>query len=99
MNILPSIIAHKDLVGRDRLYNVVSCLGKSCPWTQSITSNQMLGYLESEVHELHEEISILKSSVVIGDPAAGSIVSKDAMVSELGDILFDVLMLEMMMRR
>lgn len=66
-------------------------------------SNDMLAYLESEVHELHEEISFLKSKGVRSD---GSLIGNDLsslhkkeMIAELGDILFDALMLEMLLRR
>ena len=88
------IQTHKDLRGRKRLHRVVSCLGDSCPWTESITSEDMLHYLESEIRELREEIVATKRC---NERAKAD--QKVAMISELGDVLFDVLMLEMLLRR
>eukprot|EP00553_Chaetoceros_curvisetus_P004564 CAMPEP_0204617222 /NCGR_PEP_ID=MMETSP0717-20131115/4257_1 /ASSEMBLY_ACC=CAM_ASM_000666 /TAXON_ID=230516 /ORGANISM="Chaetoceros curvisetus" /LENGTH=177 /DNA_ID=CAMNT_0051630693 /DNA_START=86 /DNA_END=619 /DNA_ORIENTATION=- len=52
----------------------------------------MLGFLESEVHELKDELSLIKKDV-------DKMQTRDAIVSEVGDILFDALMLEMVIRR
>jgi len=64
----------------------------------------MLVYLESEVHELQEEIISMHSVRDGSDASSGRkhpsySDRKKAMIAELGDVLFDVLMLEMMMRR
>lgn len=59
----------------------------------------MLRYLESEVHELREEILDIKSNAVHNAAKEESVSVTNAMVSELGDIIFDVLMLEMILRR
>ena len=79
----PSGIIHKNLCGSERLHNVVHCLGNSCPWTQSKTSNEMLGYLESEVHELREELVMMESKSRSSSGVEES-ATKKAVVSELG---------------
>lgn len=45
-------------------------------------------YFDSEVHELREEMTV-----------SDTLVQKEAIISELGDILFDTLMLEMLLRK
>ena len=103
MNDAPGKV-HTELRGRQRLHNLVNCLGNSCPWTATVKSSDMLAYLGSEVHELQEEISFLKSK---GDRIDSSLSGNDLssfhkkkeMIAELGDILFDALMLEMLLRR
>lgn len=51
-------------------------------------AREMLLFLESEVHELREEMTM-----------SDTLVQKEAIISELGDILFDTLMLEMLLRK
>ena len=96
-----SAFSHAQLVGRDRLYNVVSCLAEECPWTKTMQSHDMLNFLSSEVKELQEEIEGFAADQK--ENAIGDLLPtderKNAIISELGDLLFDVLMLEMMMRR
>mmetsp|Transcript_30809 Transcript_30809/g.35567 ORF Transcript_30809/g.35567 Transcript_30809/m.35567 type:complete len:100 (+) Transcript_30809:121-420(+) len=97
-------LAHKELRGKERLYNVVSCLSKNCPWTISQTSNKMIEYLESEVKELKNELlpveSVKEASMKEEKNAILSVKGNSrAIVSELGDVIFDVLMLEMMLQR
>jgi NTP pyrophosphatase (non-canonical NTP hydrolase) len=145
---------HKDLKGRERLYSVVKFLEKSCPWTISLASRQMLQWLRSELDELEKELKLLDhwkqkrmhilnksnnsnsnkkyqigentqltvkknekgndhdhddddhddddhdkkiESIKIGDAKYKFLVK--SLTSEMGDILFDALMLEMMIRR
>ena len=111
---------HKQLYGRERLFNVIKCLSISCPWTKSITPPTMLTFLESELKELRHELDILSKSKkeaaannddqTISNDDGGdndnnsdSKVTlqnnKDALISEVGDIIFDVLVLEMAIRR
>lgn len=96
-----SAFSHAQLVGRDRLYNVVSCLAEECPWTKTMQSHDMLNFLSSEVKELQEEIEGFAADQK--ENAIRDLLPtderKNAIISELGDLLFDVLMLEMMMRR
>ena len=96
-----SALSHTQLVVRDRLCNVVSCLAEECPWTKTMQSHDMLNFLSSEVKELQEEIEGLAAEQK--DNAIEDLLPTDdrktAIISELGDLLFDVLMLEMMMRR
>lgn len=96
-----SASSHTQLVGRDRLYNVVSCLAEECPWTKTMQSHDMLNFLSSEVKELQEEIDGLGADRE--ENSTEDLLSTDerksAIISELGDLIFDVLMLEMMMRR
>jgi hypothetical protein len=37
---------HQDLQGKSRLYNLVKCLGESCPWTKQMKAKDMLLFLE-----------------------------------------------------
>lgn len=94
-------LSHTQLSGRDRLCNVVACLAEECPWTKTMQSHDMLNFLGSEVKELQEEIEGLAAEQK--DNAIEDLLPTDdrktAIISELGDLLFDVLMLEMMMRR
>ena len=96
-----SASSHTQLVGRDRLYNVVSCLAEECPWTKTMQSHDMLNFLSSEVKELQEEIDGLGADREENstEDLLPTDERKSAIISELGDLLFDVLLLEMMMRR
>ena len=88
---------HNSLTGRERLYNVVQCLSKSCPWTMTVNANQMISWLQSELQELQTELEKKGRSSLM--PSNKLVESRDALVSELGDVLFNSLMLEMMLRR
>ena len=116
---------HKDLYGRQRLFNVIQCLHESCPWSKSVSSEVLLNFLESEIKELREELDIIKKKndkyhsgtttnvkeeekeekksnhyiSVGGDDDDTTANNKEALISEVGDIIFDVLMLEMAVRR
>ena len=96
---------HLSLKGPQRLHNVVSCLSTSCPWTKSVTPHQMLGQLKSEMEELQEEMKLIEKSkrkIVTNNAEKvndSNSMSKTALISEMGDILFDALMLEMTIRR
>lgn len=98
-------ISHKALKGKERLCNVVSCLGQSCPWTKSISSKEMLKWLRSELDELEKELEVLdsiKSRKVNGGDGDESLISQrliQSLSSEMGDILFDALMLDMIVQR
>ena len=50
---------HQNLTGKDRLNSIVRCLGESCPWTKTISSKEMLGWLRSELDELEKELEQL----------------------------------------
>ena len=90
----PSHSSHHDLIGRERLFNLVECLNLDCPWTKSITAKDMIKWLQSEVVELQDEMDLLCNQNDNNESQA-----KQALVSELGDILFDCLMLEALIRR
>ena len=65
-------------------------------------SLDMLNFLESEVHELREELEMVNTDGIDKDKSVNAQEQKfdsDAILSELGDIFFDALMLEMMLRR
>jgi len=81
---------HASLFGTDRLRNVVACLGQTCPWTAGVGAAEMASWLEGEIGELREEIAREDT-----DEAA----ARKRIVSEMGDILFDAYMLEMICRR
>jgi len=78
---------------------VIKCLSESCPWTKSITSEMMMGFLESELKELKVELVIMKSCKTNVEKINNNVDNKKEIVSEVGDIIFDVLMLEMAIRR
>ena len=104
---------HKQLYGRERLFNVIKCLSISCPWTKSITPPTMLTFLESELKELRHELDILSKAkkeaaannddqVISSNNDGGDNdnnsdskvtlqTNKEALISEVGDIIFDVL--------
>ena len=90
---------HASLQGPERLLNVVSCLAASCPWTISVTPQQMLGALKSEIEELQKEMIKIDVVQKPGNALDSFCDKKTALISEMGDVLFDVLMLEMTIRR
>lgn len=59
----------------------------------------MMGFLESELKELREELVLMKSYRTKKNISNREDDNKKEIVSEVGDILFDVLMLEMTIRR
>ncbi len=83
---------------------MVDSLGDSCPWTASITPMQMIGWLRSELDELAFE---LQSAADLGMGSARGaaregagrvasgpeVLAEAKLISELGDVLFDALML------
>mmetsp|Transcript_17734 Transcript_17734/g.35402 ORF Transcript_17734/g.35402 Transcript_17734/m.35402 type:complete len:266 (-) Transcript_17734:421-1218(-) len=81
---------HASLFGTDRLRNVVACLGQNCPWTAGVGAAEMASWLEGEIGELREEIA---------REDTGEAAARKRIVSEMGDILFDAYMLEMICRR
>mmetsp|Transcript_4277 Transcript_4277/g.5555 ORF Transcript_4277/g.5555 Transcript_4277/m.5555 type:complete len:386 (-) Transcript_4277:41-1198(-) len=103
------IVRHSELKGKDRLCNVVDCLGKACPWTLGISSKQMINWLRSELDELEKELNLFDKIMIkketLGkeeednDNENAIILEKSSLISEMGDILFDALMLEMIVRR
>lgn len=124
---------HNDLQGKERLWNIIQCLEKSCPWTKSVSSKEMLQWLRSELIELEKEIhdydnvcntmmtcisnnnisnvdEEMVQEVEEGQDTSCSLLNlkkmkmkqdalKQSLTSEMGDILFDALMLDMMIRR
>ena len=113
---------HQNLTGKDRLNSIVRCLGESCPWTKTISSKEMLGWLRSELDELEKELEQLDfinelnlkdgaknvESEREDDEEGYDLVDKkkelisflmESLTSEMGDILFDVLMLDMIVKR
>ena len=86
---------------QERLNYIVECLSQSCPWTKSITAKQMISWLKSEVLELEEELNLWEKEKDQSSSSSKRIMSRrqNELVSEMGDILFDVLMLEMILRR
>jgi NTP pyrophosphatase (non-canonical NTP hydrolase) len=80
---------HKRLEGRARLLSVVEELSQSCPWTKSITCRDMVTWLRSECAEVKEALQDAKTS-----PAA-----LQHLTAEIGDVLFDALMLHVVFLR
>ena len=74
----------------NELIDVVNELNKSCPWTLSVSSKKMLKYVEEEIREIREEMDspTQKSSVHNNDKDEAT-----PLESELGDLLFNALML------
>jgi len=71
----------------DTLVLTVACLtdGRGCPWARTKTPEEMIGFIHEEVSETKEELAQLEG----GDSTEKV---RLALVSELGDILFSVLM-------
>ena len=60
----------------------------------------MMGFLESELKELKDELVIMNSlKTTHHEKINDNVDNKKEIVSEVGDIIFDVLMLEMAIRR
>ena len=78
------------LRGESRLDAVVSELNKSCPWTLSLTPQKMTTFLKSECGELQRELNRPHSSNDSSNELPPNLTS---IKSEVGDILFDALML------
>jgi len=57
-----------------------------CPWTRTRTPEEMIGYIKEEIGETIDEVRILG----VADTIQGA--TTDALVSELGDVLFSVVM-------
>ena len=96
------------------LYNVVQCLGESCPWTASVSPKSMLKALNSEICELYDEIDYQtqqkekhQQGSLFFNNNSSSVNNgkfqlrhrKDELIDEIGDILFDALMIELVCRR
>ena len=76
----------------NELIDVVKELNRSCPWTLSVSPSQMLEYAKTEIQEIRDEIETLKLE---RPKKSKTNENKDAtpLESELGDLLFDALML------
>ena len=83
---------HSSLNGRDRLISVVEELALSCPWSASISPLSMVKWLQSECEEVMEAIEDASS------PNASQ-EAIEALTSEMGDVLFDALMLHLVVTR
>ena len=97
-----------DLVGPVRLLEVVNELAAGCVWTQSIAPLDMLHQLRSECDEVELEVTrLLPNADHHHDGAEAPAVchGRDgrgctrALVAELGDVLFDALMVHAVFTR
>jgi XTP/dITP diphosphohydrolase len=102
-----------NLAGPSRLIEVVRELSAGCVWTQSITPIDMLHALRSECDEVELELARLPTpanATAVGsngtrvreDSAATSATRNEdtsELVSELGDVLFDALMVHAVFSR
>lgn len=93
-----------DLVGPMRLLEVVNELAAGCVWTQSIAPLDMLHQLRSECDEVELEVTrLLPKGTSQAEPAVCH--GRDgrgctrALVAELGDVLFDALMVHAVFTR
>eukprot|EP00035_Acanthoeca_spectabilis_P025102 m.456853 g.456853 ORF g.456853 m.456853 type:complete len:217 (-) comp21131_c0_seq1:335-985(-) len=81
------------LSGRDRLVAVVAELGRTCVWTQSRQPADMLREIRSEITELEVEVQIeTQRRAALGSQRLNQRFDHN-LISELGDVLFDCLML------
>lgn len=99
-------LKHDSLRGAKRLFHIVSKMGTSCPWMKSADSEEMLELVRSGIDEFRSDLFNYKCFLLAdSDKSCYSIVKKKSentkknIASGLGDILFHVLMLEMMCRR
>mmetsp|Transcript_19951 Transcript_19951/g.41692 ORF Transcript_19951/g.41692 Transcript_19951/m.41692 type:complete len:261 (+) Transcript_19951:199-981(+) len=87
----PQRIAHLNLKGSRRMENLVGELGDTpCPWTETVRPMTMLGWLKSECREVAVEIR-----ETMRNPGS----NLENLKNELGDILFDAHMLNMICAR
>merc|ERR1712166_1118423 len=68
------------------LINVVDSVMHTCPWTQIKTFDQMIEYTQSELNEIKEATTTRKTTNSL-------VQSSDDLESELGDLLFDALLM------
>ncbi len=77
------------MAGVTTLLHTVDNVMTQCPWTQVKTATQLCAYAKSEVTEIEEE---LKAAARGEDKTA-------AIVGEVGDLIFDALLLAMIVER
>lgn len=83
---------HQSLYGGERLLNVGRLLEQSCPWTRATPSLKMLEFLTSECKELEEEIQTVRHA----EPGSNENLE---ITKELGDIIFDTMLLAIACKR
>jgi NTP pyrophosphatase (non-canonical NTP hydrolase) len=66
--------------GIEQLEYVVESVLKLCPWTSETTATDMISFTESEIREVKEEMG-------------AALVNEEDLEEELGDLMFDVLLL------
>ena len=82
----PNDTALQSLIGH------VDQLGKECPWTAAQQPEDMLFHLRKELIEVEEVLRAHRNRPAEADPRLKK-PSIEALVTELGDVLFDALML------
>ena len=82
---------HCELKGSARLTSIVHELSVECPWTASIRPHDMCKWLRSECNEVEEQILIQGSKKTVNGEYCQK--SLRELESEVGDVLFDALML------
>ena len=75
------------------LIHVVDSVMQKCPWTKTKTANQLVQYTKSELEEIQEAMDIEMSK------NSGACHPSDDLESEVGDLLFDALLLARIVER
>lgn len=90
-------LEHAELRGPARLISVVAELQQSCPWTATLDGHTMVTWLRSELHEVETAMEVARCAMREASGAQES--SRRELVAEVGDVLFDALMLQAVMAR
>ena len=75
------------------LLGVVDAVVQQCPWTAHKTTDQMVEYSHSELEEIKEAIENRKTQTSSATCCNTHVRSSDDLESEIGDLLFDALLL------
>ncbi|GMH90952.1 hypothetical protein TrVE_jg13141 [Triparma verrucosa] len=84
---------HALLKGAPRALNLVALLNEACPWTATVKPEEMVNWLKSECEETLTEVKVMRSIDPATLPASQLSHHIRSLQSELGDVLFDALML------
>lgn len=87
-------VKHCSCTGEQRLFAVVAELMRKCPWTAAMDAPTMLSWMRSELDEVQVALEQLRH-----EGARDAKGAREALISELGDVLFDALMLNALAAR
>eukprot|EP00419_Tripos_fusus_P014149 CAMPEP_0172737000 /NCGR_PEP_ID=MMETSP1074-20121228/116542_1 /TAXON_ID=2916 /ORGANISM="Ceratium fusus, Strain PA161109" /LENGTH=229 /DNA_ID=CAMNT_0013566313 /DNA_START=218 /DNA_END=904 /DNA_ORIENTATION=+ len=85
---LKARVKHCQCRGDQRLSAVVAELVRNCPWTATVDASTMISWMRSELDEFKAALEQFRD-----EGTEDAKVAREALISELGDVLFDALML------